>query len=311
MLHSTNFIPINEMESYVTTHLPNLSKNDLFYIVDKYKPMYSISMLCNSFHVSRSGYYKWSIRKNRPNSELYIAECILDVQETADYTIGYRRMVRYLNIYFNLDVGGKKLYRIMKQYNLLSRAITSKENKVLSKAYQTYPNLIKDNFKATEVNQKWAMDITVINTLAQGKLYLNAIQDLYDHSIIAYKVHSTCHMSLVTETIKDAVKSNGISPDNPVILHTDQGSQFSGKTYNNLSRTLHFIPSFSRKGTPTDNAMIENFFSCLKRECINRYTFKTKKEAIDKVNAYIFFYNTFRIQENLGCTPNTLRSVSF
>lgn len=267
-------------------------------------------MLCKSFHVSRSGYYKWSIRKNRPNSELYIAECILHIQETSDYTIGYRRMVRYLNIYFNLDVGPKKLYRIMKQYNLLSRAITSKENKVLSKAYQTYPNLIKGTFKADIPNSKWCMDITCIPT-AEGKLYLNAIQDLYDHSIVAYKVHSTCHMSLITETIKDAVKSNAISPDNPVILHTDQGSQFSGKTYNNLSKTLNFTPSFSRKGNPTDNAMIENFFSCLKRECINRYTFKTKKEALQKINYYIFFFNTFRIQENLGCAPNELRTVSF
>ncbi len=311
MLHSTNFIPINDMEAYITTLLPNLSKTDCFYIVDKYKPIYSISMLCKSFHVSRSGYYKWSIRKNCSNSELYIAECILDIQETADYTIGYRRMVRYLNIYFNLHVGAKKLYRIMKQYNLLSRAITSKENKVLSKAYQTYPSLIKGNFTATSFNQKWSMDITVINTLTQGKLYLNAIQDLYDHSIVAYKIHSTCHMSLITETIKDAVKSNGISPTSDLIIHSDQGSQFTSRTYHNLSKRYHFTPSMSRRGCPTDNAMIENFFSCLKRECINRYTFKTKKEAIERINHYIFFYNTFRIQENLGCAPNTLRTASF
>ncbi len=63
----------------------------------------------------------------------------------------------------------------------------------------------------------------------------------------------------------------------------------------------------SRKGTPTDNAVIESFFSTLKNECVNRYIFKTKQEAIYATQKFIDYYNYGRIQLKTKLTPNETR----
>ena len=66
----------------------------------------------------------------------------------------------------------------------------------------------------------------------------------------------------------------------------------------------------SKKGTPNDNAVIESFFASLKKECVYRKHYKTKKEAIKDIEFYIFFYNHFRIHLKTGMAPMEIRQTA-
>lgn len=96
----------------------------------------------------------------------------------------------------------------------------------------------------------------------------------------------------------------------PIILHSDQGIQFSSKQYAHLLKDNNIKGSMSKKATPNDNAVIESFFASLKKECIYRKIYKTKKDAIKDIEFYIFFYNNYRIQLKTNSTPIKLRQTA-
>ena len=169
-----------------------------------------------------------------------------------------------------------------------------------------YDNLFNRNFYAIRPNEKWVTDISYITT-ADGRLYLSAIKDCFDGSIIAYKYSTNMSMGLVTQTIKEAVKNEKI--DNTQ-LHSDQGFQYTSNLYNSLAKESGITPSMSRAGTPIDNAPIESFFSILKSECLYLQKLKTIQQAKDLIDEFIDYYNNDRIQLRSGQTPAEKRKIS-
>jgi putative transposase len=90
------------------------------------------------------------------------------------------------------------------------------------------------------------------------------------------------------------------SPKPGLIFHSDRGSQYCSNDYQALLKINKIIPSMSRKGTPYDNAVAENFFSNMKCECTNFYHFKTRAEAKQVIFEYIeVYYN--RLRRHSGC----------
>ena len=137
-------------------------------------------------------------------------------------------------------------------------------------------------------------------------MYLSAIKDLFDNYIVAYDMRTVQDNCLVYRTIEKAKKA----VTNGLILHSDQGFQYTSHGYLNLTKQYGILPSMSRAGTPLDNAPIENFFGILKTECIYRQKIKTFKEAIDLIHDYIHFYNYQRIQTKNGLTQFEKRRQS-
>jgi len=88
-----------------------------------------------------------------------------------------------------------------------------------------------------------------------------------------------------------------------LILHSDQGFQYTSHGYMKLTTEYGILPSMSRTATPLDNAPAENFFSVLKTECVNRYKIPTIEEAKSLISEYIYFYNYQRIQLKTKLTP--------
>ena len=107
--------------------------------------------------------------------------------------------------------------------------------------------------------------------------------------------------SLVTDTVRDTLQKEMIA--HGLILHSDQGSQYSSQAYYDLSQEYHFTPSMSKHGCPYDNASMENFFGTLKSECLHRMKFGSRKELEETVAQYVHFYNYERIQLKSGLTP--------
>ncbi len=165
-----------------------------------------------------------------------------------------------------------------------------------------YENLLNRHFQADRPNSKWVTDISYIHT-KEGVLFLSMIRDLYDNSIVAYKMGTQQTTNLVLDTIRLAMKKEKKRVAAELQLHSDQGFQYTSREYFNLTQSYGITPSMSRRGNCYDNAMAENFFSILKTECIYRIKPKTLKEARDAIDDYICFYNNERIQLKTKLTP--------
>ena len=272
-------------------------------VIYRHKDKYSISDMCRVLGVSRSGYYGFVKRMDKPAKDLELSELIRECQQETRQTYGYRRVAIWLErkgIHHN----PKTILRVMNKYSLLS-VVRRRRYCNYSQALHRYDNLLNRDFHADRPNQKWVTDISYIRT-SQGFLYLSVIRDLYDRSIVAYKTSTVQNINLVLNTIKAAKIKEKVTGE--LQLHSDQGFQYTSPAYYNLTKSYNITPSMSRRGNPYDNALAENFFSILKTECIYRTKIKTFAEARQLIDDYIYFYNHQRIQFKTKLTPLELRS---
>ena len=274
-------------------------------VIHRYRDEYPVSVMCSFFGVSRSGYYDFVKRMDRPEQDVELAKKIKECQNRTDNTYGYRRVWKWLQDR-NIKRNPKTVLRIMKKYGLLSEIRRHRKWVNLGQQLHRYENLLKQQFFADRPNAKWVTDISYIHT-KEGVLYLSMIRDLYDNSIVAYKTATQQTVNLVLDTIRLAMKKEKKRVAAELQLHSDQGFQYTSHGYFNLTQSYGITPSMSSKGNPYDNAMAENFFSILKTECIYRHKPTTFAEANDLIDRYIYFYNHERIQNKTGVAPLTLR----
>lgn len=271
-------------------------------VIYRHRKEYSVRQMCSFFGVSRSGYYKYVKRMDKPAKDLSLAKQIQMCQAECKKIYGYRRVHIWLErhgIYYN----PKTILRVMNKYNLLS-VIRRKRYIKYNESLHRYPNLLNRDFTAQRPNQKWVTDISYIKT-GQGFLYLSIIRDLYDNSIIAYRTATEQTVHLVLNTVKEAIKREKVTAE--LQLHSDQGFQYTSQAYFKLIQEYGITPSMSRRGNPYDNALAENFFSILKTECIHRIKISSFNEARQLIAEYIYFYNYQRIQSKTKLTPLELR----
>lgn len=172
-------------------------------VIYRHKDKYSINEMCRFFEVSRSGYYGFVKRMDRPANDLELSELIRECQAETKQTYGYRRVAIWLERR-GIHHDPKTILRVMNKYNLLS-VVRRRRYCKYSQALHRYDNLLNRDFHADRPNQKWVTDISYIKT-AQGFLYLSVIRDLYDRSIVAYKTSTVQNINLVLNTIKAAKK---------------------------------------------------------------------------------------------------------
>ena len=155
-------------------------------------------------------------------------------------------------------------------------------------------NVLNEQFYPNRPNAVWCTDITYIWT-QDGFVYLNCVMDLYARKIIAWTLADTMEVSTVIETINKAKACR--NTDQPLIIHSDRGSQYVSAAWREAAETMQ--RSYSHSGYPYDNACIESFHSLIKREWLNRFNIITFKHAYRLVFEYIeTFYNTVRIHSH-------------
>ena len=192
-----------------------------------------------------------------------------------------------------------RVHRLMKKYNIHSvrkraykAATNSKHN------YSVSPNLLKRDFSAVAPNIKWVGDITYIPT-DEGWLYAAIVKDLCTKKIVGYAFSSRIDTDLTIEALEMAV--NRQNPKSGLIFHSDRGVQYASNRYREALAKYGIKQSMSRKGDPYDNAVAENFFSCLKCERVHHRHYRTRAEAQVDIFAYIeAFYNTLRPHSGIG-----------
>lgn len=162
----------------------------------------------------------------------------------------------------------------------------------------TAPNRLEQQFTTEVPDQAWVTDLTYIRTY-EGWLYLAVVLDLYSRAVVGWSMKPGMATELVLDALLMAVWRP--RPQQSVIIHSDQGSQFGSDDFTRWCKDNDLLPSMSRRGNCYDNAVVESFFSSLKKERIKRRIYATRAEAKFDIFDYIEgFYNRTRRHSHLG-----------
>jgi transposase InsO family protein len=265
--------------------------------------------MCEFFGVSRAAYYEWVKRMAQADPDQVHMEQVQAVFEASHKTYGYRRITIHLQQKLGILINHKAVLRLMHKLNIRSQARKRKMYKKLEEigTYHRYPNVLNRDFAAAKPNQKWVTDVTYIYT-RQGWAYLSTIKDLFDGFIVAYVFTQNNSIALVTNTVQQAKQKEKVTDG--LILHSDQGTQYTSQAYHVLVAEYNITASMSRRGNCWDNAPMENFFGHLKEEYLRHFRKPTFEEAEQLIAEYIYFYNYERIQLKTRQTPFELRCLS-
>ncbi|WP_140164424.1 IS3 family transposase [Bacillus thuringiensis] len=281
--------------------MPAISKMRKFEVIyEILETGYTVTLLCAIAGVTRSGYYKW-IKRHAVPSKKQLADTefkkkILECHTKLRGIYGYRRIQVWLKATYNLHLNHKRIQRLMNELGI--KAIIRKKRPYYGKkeAYVISENHLNRDFQASRPNEKWVTDITYLIFNGQ-RLYLSAIKDLYNNEIVAYEISRRNDLKLVLDTLKKAKKKRNVKG---ILLHSDQGSQYTSRQYNQLLKKYQMKASMSRRGNCWDNACMENFFSHFKAECFHLTSFRKANEVKLAVRKYIHFYNHQRFQKKLN-----------
>jgi len=207
---------------------------------------------------------------------------------------GYLRMTTAL-MREGLHVNHKRVYRLMKKLGI--RSVIRKKRRFFGKtASIVHPNRLERQFYADKPLSKLVTDITYIRVGGRF-VYLSVIQDLFNNEIVSWHLSERNDLALVTKTVDLLVEKADLSG---VMLHSDQGFQYTSKPFNRKLIKLGMVGSHSNRGNCLDNACIESFFSHLKAEKIYLTKTQTTAELEKVVSEYITFYNLSRFQKKLN-----------
>ena len=137
------------------------------------------------------------------------------------------------------------------------------------------------------------------------KIYLSAILDLYDRSVVSYVISRRNDNRLVFQTFDNAIKNN---PDAKPIFHSDRGFQYTGPVFQSKLNNQGMQQSMSRVGHCIDNGPTEGFWGIIKSEMYYLQTFKNEKSLRSAIEEYVHFYNYGRFQKRFdNRTPMEVR----
>ena len=256
-------------------------------MIERCRYEFPIRLMCRCLRVSASGYYDWSQRL--PSARQLDNERLLGrirgLHEDSRGTLGAGRMQEDL-----ADEGEtaslNRVARLMAVDGLQGWPRPKRRGQ-RGRPALTPPgvrNRLERDFTALEPETKWVTDITEIKT-KEGKLYLCVVLDLFDHRVVGWSMHHRQDRQMVVRAVQMAVWQR--QGNEPVILHSDRGSQFRSGDYQKYLLANALVCSMSAVGHCGDNAACEGFFGLLKRERIYRMTYPTLDAARTDVFEYI------------------------
>jgi transposase InsO family protein len=268
--------------------------------IAEHKEMWTVRRMCRVLSVSPSGYYDYLSREQSAHAAT--DEALRgDIRRIHDESRGVYGSPR---IHAALRAEGKqhsrkRVARLMQKEELEGRqkkrfVITTQADEKAAPA----PNVLNQEFHASAPNRVWASDITYIRT-AEGFLYLAVVLDLFSRRVVGWSMATTITAILTRQALRMAVDDR--QPSAELIVHSDRGSQYTDSGFQHDLVRIRATPSMSRRGNVWDNAVLESFFSGLKREVMLGRSFRTIAEAQREVFSYIEkFYNRKRLHSTLG-----------
>lgn len=260
----------------------------------EHRPFFSVRAMCRCLQLHPSGFYAW-VKKpisHRALEDERQTKLLKDAWEESGYIYGYRKLHDDL-----CDLGETCCPNRVARLARLAGISAQIGYKRRPGKYGGKPSVVVDNtldrqFDVQAPNSVWVTDNTYIKT-HEGFSYLAVVIDLFSRRIVGWAMQNRQPTDLVLRALLMAVWRR--KPANRVLVHSDQGSQFTSIDWASFLKHHNLEHSMSRRGNCHDNAVAESFFNLLKRERIRRRTYKTREDARSDVFDYIeMFYNPKR-----------------
>jgi transposase InsO family protein len=248
--------------------------------------------MCEVLGINKRTYYKY---RNKEDSDYYDYILIKEIFDESKGTYGYRRICEGLIDKYGVIFNHKKVARILNKYNLKPEYIRKIRPNYSYKRIEenVQPNIVNRKFNTKTINQIWCTDITYLIFNNQRR-YLSTIIDLYDRKVVAYKISKFNNNKLVIDTLNEAiVKRKDV---HGLIIHSDQGFQYTSFEYKAICSSNGITISMSRKGTPLDDSPIESWHGLLKKETLYNNNITSIEHYVQIVEEWIEFYNTKRLK---------------
>lgn len=262
--------------------------------VVEHRQLFSVRTMCRCLRIHPSGFYAWlkNPLSKRAKEDFRQTELIKKSWTESGKVYGYRKLHDDL-----LDQGEKCCPNRVARLAKLAGIKAQIGYKRRPGNYGGKPSLVVDNtldrqFNVNAPDRVGVTDITYIRTL-EGFAYLAVVIDLYARRVVGWAMHGRQTTDVVLQALLMAVWRR--KPKNSVLIHSDQGSQFTSMEWASFLKAHNLEHSMSRRGNCHDNAVAESFFNLLKRERIRRRIYKTRAEARQDLFDYIeMFYNPKR-----------------
>ena len=262
---------------------------------------------CRALDVPPSTFYKW---RDRPLTGGQVRRACLDEAVKASFddsggnpgTYGSPRVFEDL-IEDGWKVSVNTVAASMRRQGLQGRTPKRKRRSLTrpDKAAAPIRDLVKRDFNAEGIDQKWCGDLTEIPT-DEGKLYLATVQDLASRRLPGFAIgeHHDAALAKAALCMAAAVRGGKVAG---VIFHSDTGGEYTGDTFAKACEALGVVQSMGRVGSALDNAAAESFNSTLEWELLSRRHFATTAQARTEVAAFIDRYNHRRRHSSCEMKP--------
>lgn len=262
--------------------------------IKAHRPEFSVRVMCRMLCVHPSGFYAWLKRpfSNRAVEDIRQTGLLKDAWEDSGKVYGYRKLHDDLR-----DRGEtccpNRVARLASLAGIRAQiGYRRRSGKYGGKPSIAVNNTLDRQFDVNTPDKFWVTDITYIKTY-EGFAYLAVVIDLFSRRVVGWAMQGRQTTDLVLQALLMAVWRR--KPAGKVLVHSDQGSQFTSIDWASFLKQHNLEHSMSRRGNCHDNAVVESFFNLLKRERIRRKTYKTRDEARQDVFDYIeMFYNPQR-----------------
>jgi putative transposase len=262
--------------------------------VAEHRALFSVRAMCRCLRIQPSGFYAWvkNPLSRRTKEDARQTELLRQAWEDSGKVYGYRKLHDDL-----LDQGETCCPNRVARLASLAGIRAKIGYKRRPGSYGGKPSRVVDNtlarqFDVAAPDKTWATDINYIRT-QEGFAYLAVVIDLYSRRVVGWSMQNRQTTDLVLQALLMAVWRR--KPKGKVLIHSDQGSQFTSIDWASFLNAHNLEHSMRRRGNCHDNAVVESFFNLLKRERVRRRTYRSRDEARQDVFDYIeMFYNPIR-----------------
>lgn len=273
------------------------------HIIEQLSTTYPVTRLCPVLDVAKSRYYYWRSHRQTSPQQTHLQTQVKAIASEVGHTYGSRRMARALSDR-GFHVGRYRARRLMQQAKVVAITPKRRHRYPDGLASVVVPNVLNRDFETVQPNQAWVADITYLRT-TEGWRYLAVVLDLYARKVVGWALSNTADTALALAALNQALILRRIQPGSGLMIHSDQGCQYTSEAYQQRLKAMGMTPSMSRRGNCWDNAVMERFFRSFKVETQHHHSLKSPEEMIWITKKYMYFYNTQRIHSANGYqSPN-------
>lgn len=271
---------------------------------------FSVKALCEHMDISRSSFYYWKSRLNNPSAraKTFISNILLFKEYHEKYpSHGYRWLNAKIRLDTGLVVSDVYAHKCCKTAGIKSKSKHYKYKKA-GTPFKVYPNLLLSELNVTGPMQCIVSDMTAF--YVKGIYYeLTIYMDLWNNEILSHSLSSKRgdRMTYISG-LEDFIELKKQYPEFYTILHSDQGSVYTSKAFNELLPAYNVIRSMSRAGTPTDNGAMEAINGWIKAELFTDLHVTDNENIQNEIDQYIKFFNEERPAYSLNyLTPKQFK----